>query len=102
MSITIYGIKHPLVQMGDGSASSARPVKRLSVQQREHHTIDSTTLAQSLIRWVNRFPAFSRLTSIRGKAIFPMLALYGINILIALFFGKKKKEKKSQEDTPAG
>jgi sec-independent protein translocase protein TatC len=32
----------------------------------------------------------------------PMLALYGISILIALIFGKKKNEKKSQEDTPAG
>lgn len=31
-----------------------------------------------------------------------MLALYEISILIALIFGKKKKEKKSQEDTPAG
>jgi len=86
---------------GDGGTISARPVKRLSVQQREHHTIDSTNLAQ-FSRGFNRFPGFSRLTSIRGKAIFPMLALYGISILIALIFGKKKKEKKSQEDTPAG
>ncbi len=31
----------------DGGAISARPVKRLSVQQREHHTIDYTNLAQS-------------------------------------------------------
>jgi hypothetical protein len=35
----------------DGGAISARPVKRLSVQQREHHTIDSTNLAQSSMRW---------------------------------------------------
>jgi len=87
---------------GDGGTISARPVKRLSVQQREHHTIDSTNLAQSSMRWFNQFPGFSRLTSIRGKAIFPMLVLYGISILIALIFGKKKKEKKSQEHTPAG
>jgi sec-independent protein translocase protein TatC len=32
----------------------------------------------------------------------PMLALYGLSILIALIFGKKKKEEKSHEDTPAG
>ena len=35
---------------GDGGSISARPVKRLSVQQREHHTIDSTNLAQSSMR----------------------------------------------------
>ncbi len=33
---------------GDGGVISARPVKRLSVQQREHHTIDSTKLARIL------------------------------------------------------
>ncbi len=31
----------------------------------------------------------------------PMLALYGLSILIAFIFGKKK-EKKSEKDTPAG
>jgi len=32
----------------------------------------------------------------------PMLALYGLSILIALVVGKRKKEKKDQKDTPAG
>jgi len=33
---------------------------------------------------------------------FPMLALYGLSILIAFIFGKRKKKKKDSEDDLAG
>jgi hypothetical protein len=42
-------IRHSMYKRGrgDGGVISARNVKRLSVQQKEHPTIDSTNLAQS-------------------------------------------------------
>jgi hypothetical protein len=48
ISFAIRSIKR---DKGDGGVISARPVKRLSVQQRERHTIDSTNLVLISMRW---------------------------------------------------
>jgi len=37
---------------GGGGVISARPVKRPSVQQREHHTTDSTNHVGILMKWL--------------------------------------------------
>jgi len=48
ISSVIQSIKRDKGVVG---AISARPVKRLSVQQRELYTIDSTNLDRTLMRW---------------------------------------------------
>jgi len=48
ISFAIRSIKR---DKGDGGVISARSAKRLSAQQRERHTIDSTNLVRTLMRW---------------------------------------------------
>ena len=51
VKVILFVIRSIQQDRGDGDAISARHAKRLSVQQRERHTIDSINLVWISMKW---------------------------------------------------